>query len=52
MTHLGYIIAAYLAAAIVLLGMVAGVLLDLGAQKRKLARLEASGVRRRSEAAR
>jgi heme exporter protein CcmD len=52
MTHLGYIIAAYLAAAIVLLGMVAAVLLDLGAQKRKLARLEASGVRRRSEAAR
>ncbi len=52
MTHLGYIVAAYLATAIVLLGMVGGVLFDLGAQKRKLARLEASGVRRRSGAPR
>jgi heme exporter protein CcmD len=52
MSHFGYIIAAYLAAAIVLLGMVAGVLLDLSAQKRKLARIEAGGARRRSEASR
>jgi heme exporter protein D len=49
MTHLGYIVAAYLATAIVLIGMVAGVLFDLRTQKQKLARLEASGVRRRSE---
>ena len=49
MTHLGYIVAAYLAAAIVLGGMVAAVALDLERQKRKLARLEAAGVRRRSE---
>jgi heme exporter protein CcmD len=52
MTHLGYIIAAYLAAAIVLLGMVAGVVLDLRTQKRKLVQLEETGVRRRSEVSR
>jgi heme exporter protein D len=49
MTHLGYILAAYLAAATVLGGMVAWVALDLAAQKRKLRRLEAAGLRRRSE---
>lgn len=52
MTHLGYIVAAYLAAAIVLLGMVAGVVLDLTVQKQKLARLEERGMRRRSEVSR
>ena len=52
MTHLGYVVAAYLATAIVLLGMVATVVLDLARQKRRLARLEAEGGRRRSEAAR
>jgi heme exporter protein D len=52
MTHLGYVLAAYAATAIALLGMIAGVLFDLRAQKRKLDRLEAGGVRRRSEAAR
>ncbi len=52
MTHLGYILAAYLATAIVLLGMVASVMLDLGRQKRKLGRLEAEGKRRRSEVSR
>jgi heme exporter protein D len=52
MTHLGYILAAYLASAIVLLGMVAWVVLDLRAQKQKLARLEEQGHRRRSEVAR
>ena len=52
MTHLGYIIAAYLATAIVLLGMVLWVVLDLRAAKRKLARLEQEGLRRRSEVAR
>ena len=38
MTHLGYIVAAYLAAAIVLVGMIAFVTLNLGRQKRRLAR--------------
>ena len=52
MTHLGYIIAAYLATAIVLLGMVLWAVLDLRAAKRKLARLEEEGLRRRSEVAR
>lgn len=51
MTHLGYIAAAYVAAAVILGGMVAGVVFDLGAQKKKLARLEERGVRRRSERA-
>jgi heme exporter protein D len=52
MTHLGYILAAYLASAIVLFGMVAWVVLDLRTQKQKLARLEEQGLRRRSEVAR
>ena len=52
MTHLGYIVAAYLAAAIVLIGMVAAVTLDLARQKRRLAILEAEGKRRRSEVSR
>ncbi len=52
MTHLGYIVAAYLATAVVLGGMVAGVLLDLATQKRKLDRLEEMGRRRRSEVSR
>jgi heme exporter protein D len=49
MTHLGYILGAYLASAAVLLGMVAFVVLDLRAVRRKLARLEEEGFRRRSE---
>ena len=52
MTHLGYILAAYLASAAVLLGMVAWIVLDLRTQKQKLARLEEQGLRRRSEVAR
>lgn len=50
MTHAGYILAAYLATATVLLGMAAWIVLDLRRQKRKLRRLEAEGVRRRSGA--
>jgi heme exporter protein CcmD len=46
MTHLGYIVAAYGATAIVLGGMVGWVLRDLGAQKRKFDRIEAEGGRR------
>jgi heme exporter protein D len=47
MTHAGYILAAYLAAAVVVAVMVAWVVLDGRAQRRKLERLEAEGVRRR-----
>jgi heme exporter protein D len=52
MTHVGYILAAWLATALVLLGLVAWVALDLRTQKRKLARLEEQGLRRRSEVSR
>jgi len=52
MTHLGYILAAYFASAIVLLGMVAVVALDLRTARNRLARLEQEGLRRRSGAAR
>ena len=51
MTHLGYIVAAYSATAIVLLGAIAWAFLDLATQKRGLARLETEGKRRRSGAA-
>lgn len=47
MTHLGYILAAYLSVAIVLGAMTAWVMLDLRAQKRKLQRLEEQGLARR-----
>jgi heme exporter protein D len=49
MTHLGYIIAAYAAAAVVIIAMVLWVALDLRTQKQKLRRLEDAGLRRRSE---
>ena len=52
MTHLGYIVAAYVATAIVLVGMMAAVVLDLARQKRRLGQLEAEGKRRRSEVSR
>jgi heme exporter protein D len=52
MTHLGYIVAAYSAAALVLAAMVLWVVLDLRAQKEKLRRLEEEGLRRRPEGAR
>ena len=48
MTHLGYIIAAYAATAVVLVAMIAWVVLDVRAQKRKLRRLEEKGLRRSS----
>ncbi len=43
MTHAGYILAAYLATAVVILGLIAWVALDLRTQRRKLARLETEG---------
>ena len=49
MTHSGYVIAAYLASALVLLGLIAWVALDLRLQKRKLAQIEEQGLRRRPE---
>ena len=49
MTHSLYILAAYLASALVLLALIAWVALDLRLQKRKLAQLEDQGLRRRPE---
>lgn len=47
MTHLGYIVAAYLAAGLVLGAMAAWVVADLRLQKRRLADLEDAGKHRR-----
>ena len=47
MTHIGYIIAAYLAAGLVIGGLTAWIILDNRAQQRKLKQLDADGVRRR-----
>ncbi len=49
MTHAGYILAAYLITALVLVGLAAWVIIDLREQRAKLDRLEAQGLRRRSE---
>ncbi|HET7681426.1 MAG TPA: heme exporter protein CcmD [Xanthobacteraceae bacterium] len=46
--HAAFIVAAYAAAAIVIGALIAWVLLDHRAQRRKLADLEARGVTRRS----
>lgn len=46
--HAGFILAAYLLAAAVLLGMIAWIVVDGRAQRRRIADLEARGVRRRS----
>jgi heme exporter protein D len=46
--HADFIVAAYAAAALVVLALIAWVVLDHRAQKRSLARLEARGVSRRS----
>jgi heme exporter protein D len=51
-THLGYILAAYLATAVVLAALVIWVALDLRVQKSKLRRLEDEGLRKRQETAR
>jgi heme exporter protein D len=47
--HAAFIIACYVMAALVVLGLTAWVLADFRAQQRVLADLEARGVRRRSE---
>jgi heme exporter protein CcmD len=51
-THMGFIIAAYAAAVIVIVGLCAWVILDYRAQRRMLAELERRGVTRRSSAPR
>jgi heme exporter protein D len=48
--HAAFIIAAYLMAALVVIGLIAWVLADYDAQRRLLADLEARGVTRRSNA--
>jgi heme exporter protein D len=47
--HAAFIIAAYLSAAIVVLGLIAWVMADYDAQRRVLADLEERGVTRRSK---
>ncbi len=47
--HATFIIIAYLAAALVVIGLVAWILADYEAQRRLLADLEARGVTRRSK---
>ena len=49
--HAGYIIASYLVTVVVLVAVVAWIVLDGRLQRRRLAELEARGVRRRSERA-
>ncbi len=46
--HLGFIVASYVVAAIVLMGLFGWIVLDGRAQRRQIAELEARGVRRRS----
>jgi heme exporter protein D len=46
--HTGFILAAYLLAAAVLIGVVVWTVVDGRAQRRRIADLEARGVRRRS----
>ena len=46
--HAGFILAAYLLTAVVLVGMIAWIVIDGRAQRRRIADLEARGVRRRS----
>ena len=47
--HAAFIVASYVMAALVVLGLIAWVLADFRAQRRVLADLEARGMRRRSE---
>ena len=47
--HAAFIIAAYLVAALVVIGLIAWILADYAAQRRRLAALEARGVTRRAK---
>jgi heme exporter protein D len=49
--HIGFIVAAYLVTVVVLAGLVLWILADGRAQKKRLAALDARGIRRRSGAA-
>ena len=49
MTHAGFIAAAYLVTALVLVGLVARIMVDGRTLRRRLADLEARGIKRRSE---
>jgi heme exporter protein D len=49
--HVGFIVAAYLATALVLGLLIGWIVADGRAQKRRLAELEARGIKRRSGAA-
>lgn len=49
--HWGFIVAAYLVTAVVVLGLIVWIRADLAAQRRTLKDLEARGLRRRSYAA-
>ncbi|MBT9290879.1 heme exporter protein CcmD [Prosthecodimorpha staleyi] len=49
--HWGFIVAAYLVTAVVVLGLIVWIRADLAAQRRTLKDLEARGLRRRSDAA-
>ena len=46
--HIGFIVASYAAAAVVLVALFAWIVLDGRAQRRQIAELDARGVRRRS----
>jgi heme exporter protein D len=48
MSHAGFIAAAYIATAVVLVGLLLWIVADGRAQRRRLADLEARGIRRRS----
>jgi heme exporter protein D len=48
MSHAGFIAAAYVATALVLAGLLLWIVADGRAQRRRLADLEARGIRRRS----
>ena len=48
--HVGFIAAAYLTTAVALIGLLAWIVADGRAQRRRLADLEARGIRRRSAA--
>ncbi len=48
MSHAGFIAAAYIATGLVLVALVAWVIVDGRAQRRRLAELEARGIKRRS----
>ena len=47
--HIGFVVASYGAALLVVAGLILWVFLDGRAQRRKLADLEARGIRRRSD---